>query len=234
SAGPYGAPTQTGGNPAGAVPGQRTGAPAEAGEGGSGRRMTMSAAGRRFSCTVVLAGAAVFALVLGGLWKTGLLPGTGGKDQVGDNTARPPVATAPTDGGSGAASPSASGPGPARDTVPEALIGTWKGSVTTNLGVPSTFEITIKAGRKGEVVGRDKSVIDLLGTTYDCSGQWKLASATDRSVVLDTAGGPNPHPGICAGGSANERFTLNEGGTLHYKSGDRAAGNPEGDLTRSP
>ncbi|KIX73402.1 hypothetical protein SF23_18145 [Streptomyces sp. MBRL 10] len=68
----------------------------------------------------------------------------------------------------------------------------------------------------------------------DCSGDWKLASATDRSVVLDTAGGTNPAPGICSNGSADERFTLNADGTLHYKSGDGPAGNPEGDLTRSP
>ncbi|EFL16869.1 predicted protein [Streptomyces sp. C] len=116
--------------------------------------------------------------------------------------------------------------------MPKELVGTWKGTVTTNLGATAEFEITIKAGKVGEVVGRDKSVLPVFGT--DCSGDWKLASATDRSLVLDTAGGPNPHPGICAGGSANERFTLNTGGSLHYKSGDRGAGNPEGDLTRSP
>jgi hypothetical protein len=66
----------------------------------------------------------------------------------------------------------------------------------------------------------------------DCSGDWKLASATADRLVLDTSGGTNPHPGICSNGSANERFTLNKNGTLHYKSGDSAAGNPEGDLTK--
>ncbi|MFC6515061.1 hypothetical protein ACFQFR_21015 [Streptomyces goshikiensis] len=81
-------------------------------------------------------------------------------------------------------------------------------------------------------MGRDKSVLDVLGT--DCGGDWKLTSATDRSLVLDTSGNTNPAPGICSGGSADERFTLNENGTLHYKSGDGPAGNPEGDLTRSP
>ncbi|RSS83195.1 serine/threonine-protein kinase [Streptomyces sp. WAC06614] len=244
AAGPYGAPTETGGRAAGQVPGQRTGTPADAGPGGGsgggtggGRQVTMTAAGRRFSCTLVVAGAAAFALVLGGLWRAGVLPGTGEKDHSGgDAAARPPVTASspapPSASGQGSPAPSASAP--AQDTVPQALIGTWKGTVTTNLGVPTKFEITIKAGRKGEAVGRDKALLDLFGTTYDCSGQWKLSSATDRSVVLDSTGNTNPHPGICADGSADERFTLNEGGSLHYKSGDRAAGNPEGDLTRSP
>lgn len=120
-----------------------------------------------------------------------------------------------------------------RADVPKELTGTWKGTVTTaRLGVATEFEITIRSGRVGEVVGRDKSVLDVLGT--DCGGDWKLASATDRSLVLDTSGNTNPAPGICSGGSADERFTLNENGTLHYKSGDGPAGNPEGDLTRSP
>ncbi|MGW4685645.1 protein kinase domain-containing protein [Streptomyces sp. NPDC004244] len=230
-AGPYGAPTETAGGGStgsGGVPQPRT---APDGEGTApGRRVTMTAAGRRFSCTVVVAAAAVTAALSGGLYGLGLLPGTGG----GQDHASPPAAA------TGPSAQSSSGPTPlstprpsqgARQDVPQELVGTWKGTVTTaRLGVSSEFEITIKAGRVGEVVGRDKSVLPLLGT--DCSGDWKLASATDRSLVLDTSGGPNPAPGICSGGSADERFTLNANGTLHYRSGDSAAGNPEGDLTR--
>lgn len=115
--------------------------------------------------------------------------------------------------------------------MPQGLAGTWKGTVTTaRLGVSSSFEITISGGRIGQVVARDKSVLPVLGT--DCSGDWKLRAATDRSLVLDTTDGPNPAPGVCSDGSADERFTLNANGTLHYRSGDAAAGNPEGDLTR--
>ncbi len=221
--GPYGSPADTGG---GGVPGPRT-AP-------DGRQVTVSAAGRRFSCTLVLAAAAVLAAVSGGLYGMGLLPGQGDKGRdtaAGDG----PRTSAP-------ASPPASGTGPStgtqapegtRQDVPKELVGTWKGTVTTaRMGVAVEFEITIKAGKVGEVVARDKSVLAILGT--DCSGDWKLASATDSSLVLDTAGGPNPAPGICSNGSADERFTLNDNGTLHYKSGDVPAGNPEGDLTRSP
>ncbi|MEU8434081.1 serine/threonine-protein kinase [Streptomyces sp. NPDC029216] len=227
--GVYGAPTETAGRAG--VPQPRTASGAEGG------RVTLSAAGRRFSCTLVLGAAAVLAALSGGLYGMGLLPGQGSRDAAVGHP--PTAASTPGGGSSGApsapASPSASASAPPKGTrgdVPKELIGTWKGTVTTNLGATAEFEITIKAGKVGEVVGRDKSVLPLLGT--DCSGDWKLSSATDGSLVLDSSGGPNPAPGICAGGSADERFTLNPGGSLHYRSGDRGAGNPEGDLTRSP
>lgn len=202
-----------------------------------GRQVTVSAAGRRFSCTVVLAAAAVLAVLSGGIYFLDLLPGGGGEQRdLADSSARPsasspaPGASAPSAAATGGSSASPSG---SRTDVPKELIGTWKGTVTTARARLSTeFEITIKAGKVGEVVGRDKSILPLFGT--DCSGDWRLASATDRSLVLDTSAGPNPAPGVCSNGSADERFTLNSNGTLHYKSGDTPAGNPEGDLTRSP
>ncbi|MBT1186387.1 serine/threonine protein kinase [Streptomyces sp. CJ_13] len=229
-AGPYGSPTETAagaGSGSGAVPQPRT-APEDP---AAGRRVSVSAAGRRFSCTLVLAAAAVLAVLSGGLYGMGLLPGQGDGDRNLADGAATPSASAPAPAGS--AGPGATPPKGTRADVPKELTGTWKGTVTTaRLGVASEFEITIRSGRVGEVVGRDKSVLAVLGT--DCGGDWKLASATDRSLVLDTSGNTNPAPGICSGGSADERFTLNENGTLHYKSGDGPAGNPEGDLTRSP
>ncbi|WP_406184211.1 serine/threonine-protein kinase [Streptomyces sp. NBC_01006] len=247
SYGPYGppptgavhSPTETAG---GGVPQPRT-SPDQA------RQVTFNAAGRRFSCSLVLAAAAALAVLSGGgLYGLGLLPG-GGADQhaSGDSAARPPSAAAsgtpaPKESATPSAEPSATpstakpstgAPTGTRGDVPKELTGTWKGTVTTaRAGVSSEFEITIKAGKVGEVVARDKSIVPIFGT--DCSGDWKLASATDRSLVLDTAGGPNPAPGVCSNGSADERFTLNANGTLHYKSGDSPAGNPEGDLTRIP
>ncbi|MEU6311377.1 serine/threonine-protein kinase [Streptomyces sp. NPDC047014] len=223
---PYGGPGTGGAG----RPGQEA-----AGQEAPGRQAGIRLAGRRFSCSLVLAVAAALAVLSGGVYWLDLLPGQGGADRdLADSGGRPttpaPAASgsAPAPGGSGAASAQGS-----RPDVPKEFIGTWKGTVTTaRFGVPAEFEITIRAGRTGEVVGRDKSVLAVLGT--DCSGDWKLASATDRSLVLDTSGGPNPAPGICSGGSADERFALNANGTLHYTSGDAAAGNPEGDLTRSP
>ncbi|MER5775070.1 serine/threonine-protein kinase [Streptomyces sp. NPDC002039] len=227
----YGEGPDAGGAGYGAgVPGPRTASDAD------GRRVSVRAAGRRFSCTVVLAAAAVLAVLSGGLYGLDLLPWQSGEKRglvagpppSSPRTADSAPATGPT-AGTGSPTPT---PSPAaRDTVPQALAGTWKGTVTTaRLGVSSEFEITISGGRIGQVVARDKSVLPVLGT--DCSGNWKLAAATDRSLVLDTTDGPNPAPGVCSDGSADERFTLNANGTLHYRSGDAAAGNPEGDLTR--
>ncbi|MFD9373658.1 serine/threonine-protein kinase [Streptomyces sp. NPDC060020] len=227
-AGPYGPSGPTAGGP---LPGQRTAA-----EGTGGRQVSVRAAGRRFSCTLVLAAAAVLAVLSGGLYGMGLLPGQGdkGRDVASDGGPRTSSPAAPdATGPSGAPSASSASPSGTRADVPKELIGTWKGTVTTaRLGASTEFEITIKGGKTGEVVARDKSVLAVLGT--DCSGDWKLSSATDRSLVLDTSGNRNPAPGICSNGSADERFTLNANGTLHYKSGDSPAGNPEGDLTRSP
>ncbi|MET9842263.1 serine/threonine-protein kinase [Streptomyces virginiae] len=234
AAGPYGSPTETAGGLPGAGAGGAVPQPRSAAD---GRQVTVSAAGRRFSCTVVLAAAAVLAVLSGGIYFLDLLPGRGGEQRdLADSGGRPsasspaPGASAPSAAATGGSSAPPSG---SRTDVPKELIGTWKGTVTTARARLSTeFEITIKAGKVGEVVGRDKSILPLFGT--DCSGDWRLASATDRSLVLDTSAGPNPAPGVCSNGSADERFTLNSNGTLHYKSGDTPAGNPEGDLTRSP
>ncbi|MGW2269996.1 serine/threonine-protein kinase [Streptomyces yangpuensis] len=237
AAGPYGSPTGTAGaGPAvGAAPG--AGAVPQPRTAPDGRQVTVSAAGRRFSCTVVLAAAAVLAVLSGGIYFLDLLPGQGGERRDTADAGARPSASSPAPGASAPSGPapnasSASPPAGTRTDVPRELIGTWKGTVTTNARLTTEFEITIKAGRIGEVVGRDKSVIPVLGT--DCGGDWRLTSATDRSLVLDTSAGPNPAPGLCSNGSTNERFTLKENGTLHYKSGDSPAGNPEGDLTRSP
>jgi eukaryotic-like serine/threonine-protein kinase len=132
------------------------------------------------------------------------------------------------------ASPSASPSSTATlGALPAAFVGRWKGDTLTIHGAPSTMDLTLKAGPVGTVVGRDHSVLDFLGSAYDCSGNWKLARATATEIVLDTSGNTNPHPGICSDGSNNERITLRSDGTVHYKSGDTLAGQPEGDLTKS-
>ncbi|MEU4096997.1 serine/threonine-protein kinase [Streptomyces sp. NPDC026673] len=169
-----------------------------------------------------------------------VLPGLGdGSDEAkgGERTPSRGASTAPSTSTSSStsASPASSSPSAPEPKVPElpkAFVGTWKGDTVTAHGVPGTLEITLREGKVGAVVGRDKSVLDLLGQTYDCSGDWKLAEATAKSIVLDTSGGTNPHPGVCSDGSTNERFTLEDDGSLHYRSGDSLAGQPEGDLRK--
>ncbi|MEU1539636.1 serine/threonine-protein kinase [Actinacidiphila glaucinigra] len=179
---------------------------------------------------VLVAAAVTLALVL-----PGLLDGSN-QAKGGERTPSRSAGSGTTPASSAASSPPApSSPAasePRLDALPKAFAGTWKGDTVTAHGVPGTMEITLREGKVGAVVGRDKSVLDLLGQSYDCSGDWKLAEATAKSVVLDTSGGTNPHPGVCSDGSADERFTLNADGSLHYRSGDSLAGRPEGDLRR--
>ncbi|MDX3098640.1 serine/threonine-protein kinase [Streptomyces sp. ME19-03-3] len=151
----------------------------------------------------------------------------------GTATASRTPSTSPAASSPAASSPSGSSVSePRLSALPKAFVGTWKGDTVTAGGMPGTMEITLREGKVGAVVGRDRSVLDLLGQSYDCSGDWKLAEATRSSVVLDTSGGVNPHPGICSDGSADERLTLNADGSLHYRSGDSLAGRPEGDLRK--
>jgi serine/threonine protein kinase len=166
-----------------------------------------------------------------------VLPGLGdGSDQAkgGERTPSRGASSAPSAASSSPSSSSSSPSSsePALSALPKAFVGTWKGDTVTAHGVPGSLEITLREGKVGAVVGRDKSVLDLLGQSYDCSGDWKLAEATEKSIVLDTSGGTNPHPGVCSDGSTNERFTLNDDGSLHYRSGDSLAGQPEGDLRK--
>ncbi|MFD3453392.1 protein kinase [Streptomyces sp. NPDC058691] len=186
---------------------------------GAGRAASLAGAG-----IVLVAAAVTLALVL---------HDRGADDDQGKGGGSPTPSRSATSSGPespshGSATPSA----PRLAALPAAFAGTWKGDTVTAHGVPGSFEITITEGKVGAVVGRDKSVLSLLGETYDCGGQWKLATSTERWIVLDTSGGTNPHPGVCSDGSADERFTLNEDGSLHYQSGDSLAGNPEGDLTK--
>ncbi|MGW3244995.1 protein kinase domain-containing protein [Streptomyces sp. NPDC001070] len=165
-----------------------------------------------------------------------VLPGLGdGSDQAkgGERTPSRGASPAPSTASSPSSSPSSpSASEPALPALPKAFVGTWKGDTVTAHGVPGTLEITLREGKVGAVVGRDRSVLELLGQSYDCSGDWKLAEATEKSIVLDTSGGANPHPGVCSDGSTNERFTLKDDGSLHYRSGDSLAGQPEGDLRK--
>lgn len=190
-----------------------------------GRAAALAATG-----ILLVAAAVTLALVLPGLGDDADQAKGGERTPSRSAGSGSPTATSATSSATSPSSPPASEP--RLDALPKGFVGTWKGDTVTAHGVPGTMEITLREGKVGAVVGRDKSVLDLLGQSYDCSGDWKLAEATRKSVVLDTSGGTNPHPGVCSDGSADERFTLNADGSLHYRSGDSLAGQPEGDLRK--
>ncbi|WP_431960861.1 protein kinase domain-containing protein [Actinacidiphila sp. bgisy160] len=212
---PHDAPPPAATPPPTPAPGQRR-----------GRAAALAATG-----IVLVAAAVALALVLPGL-VDGSEQAKGGERGPSHNADSGPSTASSATSSSPASSSPPPASGPRLDALPKAFVGTWKGDTVTAHGVPGTMEITLREGKVGAVVGRDKSVLDLLGTSYDCSGDWKLAEATEKSVVLDTSGGTNPHPGVCSDGSADERFALNADGSLHYRSGDSLAGQPEGDLRK--
>ncbi|WP_327235056.1 serine/threonine protein kinase [Streptomyces sp. NBC_01317] len=208
--------------------------------------------GRKVSCTVVLAVAgALAAVTVGGGFLLNQLQDNNRSDtaQGGgktDSTSSAPAtpgrpAPSPTPSGSSPASdspapdsPSASasddpeGPAPGAGSVPDELIGTWDGSITS-AGIPAgTMKVVIKKGTTGEQVGTGEQT-DILGN-FTCQDLFTLTGAEDRAIVVDVKSGPRSQS-LCTESSKGLRLSLEKDG-LHYDSDDAAAGNPTGVLTK--
>lgn len=177
--------------------------------------------GRRLSCTVALAVAgALAAVALGGGTLLGLFDRGGGHNDA----AEPPGKTSPGD----AAAPPAS--------LPKPFIGTWKGSTQEENGLPhGELTAVFTPGGKGQDVVRLTTTLSVLGTSVECHSIGRLTSAEPRKLrVTDRTDPGRPgSPGMCTGTSATLTFTLNEDGTLAYRSDEDAAGNPYGTLRKS-
>ncbi|MCF6524456.1 hypothetical protein HOY81_15370 [Streptomyces sp. JJ36] len=187
--------------------------------------------GRQVSCTLVLSVAgALVAVLLAATVVFDLLPG----GERGD-TARPPASDGPTASGAPSAEPTSEDSegstggadgGDDEPAVPEDFLGTWKGSLTTDSGLPAgTMELTIEQGAEGEKVA--SGTVTLLSLV--CPAEWTLTSATGSKLVMDTSV-TRQTPG-CTGGT-DEWFTLREDGTLRYEARDEAGGNPTGTLRK--
>ncbi|WP_432008974.1 serine/threonine-protein kinase [Streptomyces bacillaris] len=256
---PPGTPPPPGAPPEAGLPGQRardprfsvsvtadsqtstrtsTGAGPDADAGAGARRS------RRVSCTVALAVAGAFAVVALGL---GLLDGffPGGdadRRQGNDTAARPP---SPTASGSAPASedpaPATSAPDSAENgsvtELPKAFVGTWKGPLTeTTSGQPhGTLTAVFTEGKKGAQVVRMSNTISQLGITITCNSVGTLTSGTAKELKVRERTDPDrpSTPGFCTTTEADLVFRLTGDGTLDYRSEERGAGLPYGNLTRS-
>ncbi|WP_326704153.1 serine/threonine-protein kinase [Streptomyces cyaneofuscatus] len=217
--------------------GTGTGPDTHAGTGAEARRS------RRVSCTVALAVAGSFVVVaLGSGLLDGLFPG-GDADRRKDNdsaAARPsPTATAtaskepdPT----GSEAPTDAGEAPVGE-VPKAFVGTWEGPLTEKTtGQPhGTLTAAFTEGKKGTQVVRMSTTISQLGITVTCNSVGTLTSGTARELKVRERTDPDrpSTPGLCTTTEADLVFTLTADGTLGYRSEERGAGLPYGDLTRS-
>ncbi|MER6138870.1 serine/threonine-protein kinase [Streptomyces sparsogenes] len=200
-----------------------------------GRSVAVSAAiGRKgrpkaLSCTLVLSVAGALAAATTAAVVFHVLPGSGG-DEGSNDAASTPSSSSHTPGPTAGASnggddqPEDSGRG-----VPKAFLGTWKGDLTTDSGLPGgELTITIRDGKPGEKVGSGRVELAVIR----CDSSWKLVSATSTSLVLDSRVGAGEKQTGCSDGSAEERFTLTSDGSLRYKAADEEGGNPAGTLRK--
>ncbi|MFI9049523.1 protein kinase [Streptomyces sp. NPDC053427] len=174
----------------------------------------------RVSCTLVLSVAGALAAATTAASVFHLLPGgSGSRDAAGaepSSRQTPTVASSPPSDGSG---------GPA---VAEGFLGTWTGTVTTELGVNGKMTSVIKSGGKGDYV---------IHTVYDavlvkCEAKAKLESATEGELVLVERPDGQQGPG-CTGNKSHVTYTLGKGGrTLAFSSDDPAGGTPTATLSR--
>ncbi|MEU1663223.1 serine/threonine-protein kinase [Streptomyces sparsogenes] len=229
-----GGPQPDGGHPDGRQSADRRSAdrPKEA------RSVSVSAAiGRKnrpkaLSCTLVLSVAGALAAATTAAIVFHVLPGSGGDEGSNDAASTPsssshtpgPTPGDPDGGNGGDDQPEDSGRG-----VPKAFLGTWKGDLTTDSGLPGgELTITIRDGRPGEKVGSGRVELAVIR----CDSSWKLVSATSTSLVLDSRVGKGEKQTGCSDGSAEERFTLTSDGSLRYKAADEEGGNPVGTLRK--
>ncbi|MFJ9638407.1 serine/threonine-protein kinase [Streptomyces sp. NPDC101178] len=213
-----------------------TGAGTGAGTGSGARRS------RRVSCTVALAVAGSFVVVaLGSGLLDGFFPGGDADGRKGSDSAAgtpSPSATAKaSQDPAPATSGSAGGEEPAVSELPEAFVGTWEGPLTEKTtGQPhGTLTAAFTEGRKGTQVVRMSTTISQLGVTVTCNSVGTLTSGTARELKVRERTDPErpSTPGLCTTTEADLVFRLADDGTLGYRSEERGAGLPYGDLTRS-
>ncbi|MCT2592118.1 serine/threonine protein kinase [Streptomyces sp. N2-109] len=190
--------------------------------------------GRQLSCTLVLSVAGVLvAALLSATLVFDLLPGSGSQGDNSNNSADSGHSESPSPTGDptfGEDQPPGDRDGeePARRSVPDAFVGTWKGELYMDSGLRNgTLTITLKKGEPGDLIGTGKVV----NTGLECSGAWKLTSATDKTLRTDASSGDRSL--TCSKGGTNEVFTLREDGSLRYESNDSAGGNAAGTLKKT-
>ncbi|WML81863.1 protein kinase [Streptomyces sp. VNUA74] len=185
---------------------------------GEGRR------GRRISCTVALAVAgALAAVTVGSVFVFDLMPGGGHDDTAGDEGARTPSASAPSNPGSSGDT------GPA-SSVPARYLGTWEGqAVAVDGNLPlGTFRLTVRGAAVGERLGTMRHT-DIIGGT--CDDVLTLTKVTDDQLVASAAGAPDNRD-VCNPAPHTVRLTP-VGDDLRYESDSEESGRPRARMSKA-
>ncbi|MFD8315997.1 serine/threonine-protein kinase [Kitasatospora purpeofusca] len=137
--------------------------------------------------------------------------------------------SSPTGSTGSSATTAPSGP----NVVPEAFLGTWRGDMVTQKGVPAgtTTLVIGRAAIGQETTTSRNELTGLLSIT--CEGAWTLTSAEPEKLVFTSRLVRSSLPGACTGGAYSETLTLQKDGTVRFGSADPNAGNPSGTLRRT-
>ncbi|MFD8478761.1 serine/threonine-protein kinase [Kitasatospora sp. NPDC059673] len=162
--------------------------------------------GRRRVWAAVAAGAVLLGALYGALAVSGKLPWQSDRGSAQD---------ARTDG----------------KTLPDAFLGTWKGTITTKVvPLPSTFTATFTAGKVGEDVGRTSNASAFSSTV--CRGVLTLVTVEARTITLqERLDGPQSGCGVV---SEKQTYTVldNGAGLRLTVTGAQLGSDPEGDLLK--
>ncbi|MFJ8433576.1 serine/threonine-protein kinase [Kitasatospora sp. NPDC094019] len=154
---------------------------------------------------------------------------TGGTTQAPPSAAPSGLSPSPTGSTGSTATAAPSGP----NVVPTAFLGTWRGDMVTQKGVPAGTT-TLVIGRSAigqEATTSRNELTGLLSIT--CEGAWTLTAVEPEKLVFTSRLVRSSLPGACTGGSYSETLTLQQDGTVRFASADPSAGSPSGTLRRT-
>ncbi|MGV9266283.1 serine/threonine-protein kinase [Kitasatospora sp. NPDC003701] len=123
----------------------------------------------------------------------------------------------------------ASGP----SVVPPGFLGTWRGEMTTDKGLPAgTTTLVIGPAAIGQENTTSRNAVTGL-ISISCEGAWTLDSASEGKLVFTSRLVRSSLPGACSSGSNTETLTLQKDGSIRFGSADPAAGNPTGTMRKA-
>ncbi|MFD6531926.1 serine/threonine-protein kinase [Streptomyces sp. NPDC060184] len=119
--------------------------------------------------------------------------------------------------------------------LPKAFVGTWSGPTLERSGAShGILTAVFTEGKKGQDVVRMTQSIRFLDSQVSCSSIGTLSSGTEKVLKVHERSVADSSASLfCTGAEAELTFTLNDDGTLAYRSYEEAAGLPTGTLSRS-
>ncbi|MGW1463456.1 serine/threonine-protein kinase [Streptomyces sp. NPDC002308] len=168
---------------------------------------------------------------------TGSSTGTGSGTPSGGTSSPPAPGGGEGSGGEGD-SGEGSGGGGSDDGIaalPKVFVGTWSGPTLERSGAShGILTAVFTEGKKGQDVVRMTQSITFLDSQVSCSSIGTLSSGTEKVLKIHERSVADSSASLfCTGAEAELTFTLNDDGTLAYRSYEEAAGLPTGTLSRS-